>query len=97
MQQPFNEVIASLAAERLGIPHVPYTLLWDGGIPYSVCEDFITPDTELVSAWRVMKSMKKGNSVSVYQHYLNCCEALGGVWHPARYGSDDCAGLSHCQ
>ena len=77
MQQPFNEVIASLVAERLGIPHVPYTLLWDDGVPYSVCEDFITPDTELVSAWRVMQSMKKGNSISVYQHYLNCCEALG--------------------
>ena len=83
MQQPFNEVIASLVAERLEIPHVPYTLLWDGSIPYSVCEDFITPDTELVSAWRVMQSTKKGNSVSVYQHYLNCCEALGvsGIRH----------------
>ena len=28
MQQPFNEVIASLVAEKLGISHVPYTLLW---------------------------------------------------------------------
>lgn len=83
MQQPFNEVIASLVAERLGISHVPYTLLWDDGIPYSLCEDFISPDTELVSAWRVMQSMKKGNSVSIYQHYLNCCEALGvsGIRH----------------
>ncbi|MDE6260446.1 MAG: excisionase [Oscillospiraceae bacterium] len=83
MQQPFNEVIASLVAERLEIPRTPYTLLWDSGVPYSVCEDFITPDTELVSAWRVMQSMKKGNSVSVYQHYLNCCEALGvsGIQH----------------
>lgn len=76
MQQPFNEVIASLVAKRLGIPHIPYTLLWDDGIPYSVCEDFITPDTELVSAWHVMQSMKKDNSISVYRHYLNCCEAL---------------------
>jgi len=83
MQQPFNEVIVSLVAERLGILHVSYTLLWDSGVPYSVCEDFITPDTELVSAWRVMQSMKKGNSVSVYQHYLNCCETLGvpGIRH----------------
>ena len=77
MQQPFNEVIASLVAERLGIPHVPYTLLWDDGIPYSVCEDFVTPETELVSAWRVMQSVKKDNSTSVYRHYLNCCEAAG--------------------
>ena len=77
MQQPFNEVIASLVAEKLGISHVPYTLLWDDDTPYSVCEDFVTPDTELVSAWRVMQSMKKDNSTSVYRHYLNCCEALG--------------------
>jgi len=83
MQQPFNEVIASLVAERLDIPHIPYTLLWDDGMPYSVCEDFITPDTELVSAWRVMQSRKKDNSTSVYRHYLNCCEALGvpGIEH----------------
>ena len=77
MQQPFNEVIATIVAERLGIFHVSYSLLWDDGTPYSVCEDFITPDTELVSAWRVMQSMKKDNSTSVYRHYLNCCEALG--------------------
>lgn len=83
MQQPFNEVVASLVAERLGIPHIPYTLLWDDGVPYSACEDFITPDTELVSAWRVMQSRKKDNSTSVYRHYLNCCEALGvpGIEH----------------
>lgn len=77
MQQPFNEVIATAAASRLGIPHVPYTLMWDEETPYSVCEDFITPDTELVSAWRVMQTMKKDNNTSVYRHYLNCCEALG--------------------
>ena len=77
MQQPFNEVVATIVARRLGIPHVPYTLLWDDGVPYSVCEDFITPNTELVSAWRVMQSVKKDNSTSVYRHYLNCCEALG--------------------
>ena len=77
MQQPFNEVIASKLAERLGIPHVSYSLTWDGGIPYSICEDFISKDMELVSAWRVMQTKKKGNSTSVYQHYLDCCTQLG--------------------
>ena len=77
LQQPFNEVIASLIAEHLGIPHVPYSMLWDDGAPYSVCEDFITPDTELVSAWRVMRSTKRDNSVSLYRHYLHCCQSLG--------------------
>ena len=83
MQQPFNEAVASLIAERLGIPHVPYTVVWDEETPYSVCEDFITADTELVSAWRVMQTAKKDNCTSVYRHYLNCCEALGlsGITH----------------
>lgn len=76
MQQPFNEVIASAVCRRLDIPHVPYQLGWDDGMPYSVCPDFITPDTELVSAWRVMQTRKKDNSTSVYRHFLNCCEAL---------------------
>lgn len=76
-QQPFNEVIASKMADRLGIPHIPYTLLWDDGIPYSVCEDFVTPNTELIPAWRVMQTQKKDNQTSVYQHYRNCCEKLG--------------------
>lgn len=76
-QQPFNEVIASKIMERLDIPHVPYSLLWNNRMPYSVCEDFITPDTELVTAWRVMQTQKKDNSTSVYRHYINCCEALG--------------------
>lgn len=61
----------------LGIPHIPYTLLWDDGIPYSVCEDFVTPNTELIPAWRVMQTQKKDNQTSVYQHYRNCCEKLG--------------------
>lgn len=76
-QQTFNEVVATKVAERLGIACVPYTLLWDEGVPYSVCEDFITPDTELVSAWRIMQTQKKDNRTSVYRHYLNCCERLG--------------------
>lgn len=38
---------------------------------------FVSPDTELVSAWRVMRTMKKDNSTSVYQHFVKCCQALG--------------------
>ncbi len=77
MLQPFNEVIASIIMEKLNVPHVSYQLIWDEGIPYSVCEDFVTSETELVSAWRVMQTIKKDNSTSVYRHYLNCCEMLG--------------------
>jgi len=76
-QQPFNEVIATGVMERLGVSHVPYSLIWNDGYPYCVCEDFVSPDTELISAWRVMKTQKKSNSVSVYQHFVNCCNSLG--------------------
>ena len=76
-QQTFNEVIATKIMHLLGIPHVPYSLIWDGGEPYSVCEDFVDSETELVPAWRIMQTQKKDNNVSVYRHFVNCCEALG--------------------
>ncbi|MCI8493756.1 MAG: excisionase [Anaerotruncus sp.] len=76
-QQPFNEVIAAEIMERLGIDHIPYAVMWNEDAPYSVCEDFVTADTELVGAWRIMQTQKKDNSTSVYQHFVNCCKALG--------------------
>lgn len=76
-QEPYNEVLASRLMERLGIPHVSYKLLMQDHYPYSVCENFITPQTELVTAWYVMQTQQKPESVSVYQHYVNCCETLG--------------------
>lgn len=75
-QQPFNEVIAAGIMERLGIPHVPYTVTWNQDAPYSVCEDFISRDTELVPAWRIIQTQKKPNNVSAYTHFVNCATAL---------------------
>jgi len=76
-QEPYNEVLASRLMERLGVPHVSYSLLVQENYPYSVCENFITPQTELVTAWYIMNTRQKPNHVSVYQHYVDCCEALG--------------------
>lgn len=75
-QQPFNEVIATEIMKRLGIPHIPYTVMWNQGAPYSVCEDFVTGDTELIPAWRIMQIQKQANDISRYQHFINCCEVL---------------------
>ena len=76
-QEPFNEVIASAVMRRLNIPHIDYTLTFDGGKPYSLCDNFITPDTELVPAWRIKETVKKDNRDSNYTHLLRCCDALG--------------------
>ena len=70
-------MIASEIMGRLGIPHVPYSVIWMDGEPYSVCEDLVTAGTELIPAWRILKIQKKNNSVSVYQHFVHCCETLG--------------------
>ena len=77
LQQPFNEVIAAGIMERLGIAHVPYSVIWHKDAPYSVCEDFVTAETELIPAWRILKMRKKPNNVSLYSHFLACAEELG--------------------
>lgn len=76
-QQPFNELIAAKIMERLGIPHVPYTVIWEGGKPYSVCEDFVTTETELVSAWRITQLRPKANHENTYLHFVNICKESG--------------------
>ncbi|MFQ9798517.1 MAG: hypothetical protein ACLR23_05835 [Clostridia bacterium] len=95
-QQPFNEAIAAGIMERLDIPHVPYTVTWNKGAPYSVCEDFVTENTELVSAWRILKTQKGQQHLNVPAFY----KLLRGARH-SRNGSvprpHDGAGLYHRQ
>lgn len=76
-QQPFNEVIATKIMERLGVECIPYSLIWNQGAPYSLCADFVDENTELIPAWRILKTQKRPNNVSLYQHLINCSEKLG--------------------
>jgi hypothetical protein len=78
MQEPLNEAFATKLHERLGGKnYIPYTLLWENGKPYSVCENFITTNTELVSAVSINKSMKKRSQNSTYEHFIQASEKLG--------------------
>ena len=76
-QEPYNEVIATMIMNRLGINHTPYSLIIQDDYPLCVCENFVTPNTELITAWYIGQFEKRPNHVSVYQHYLTCCERLG--------------------
>jgi hypothetical protein len=76
-QEPFNEVIASALMRRLNVDHITYTLSFDNGQPYSLCENFVTPETELIPAWHVLRTRKQPNNVSVFNHFINCCDELG--------------------
>jgi hypothetical protein len=76
-QQPFNEVIASRIMGMLNVPHAEYTLEFHDDSPYCLCEDFVTAETELVTAWDICKTEKKPNNISTHTHLLNRCDALG--------------------
>jgi len=78
-QEPFNEVIASVITQRLGIQHVPYALMFDAGEPLSVCDNFLSVETELISAWKVFHSQMMRDSDSEFTHFLRCCDSLGIV------------------
>ena len=76
-QQPINEMMAAAIMRRLGIPHVPYEVIWEHGLPYSVCENFITAETELISAYYIHNVKKITSAAQLYAHYLDCCIELG--------------------
>jgi len=75
-QEPLNEVFASKLMERLRVMRVPYHLSWIDGLPYSVCPDFVTASTELISAHHISRVLRRDPETPKYQHFLNCCEAL---------------------
>ena len=77
MQEPFNEVIASIILDSQGIDHVPYEMLWIDGLPYSACKNFITRDTELVTAYHFCNQVPRRNDESLYSHFCRLSEEVG--------------------
>ena len=76
-QEPFNEAIADAVMRKLGIAHVLYSLVFENGEPYSICENFLSVDTELVPAWKVLHSSVMNDGDSDFTHLLWCCNQLG--------------------
>lgn len=78
MQEPINEVFGTRLHQRLGCKnYVSYNMSLEDGIPYSVCENFIDTNTELVNAVSINRSMKKRSQYSSYEHFMNACDKLG--------------------
>ena len=75
-QEPFNEVIASRICSRLAIPCVDYSLIFEGKRPFSLCENFITQETELIPAWRIFQTQSRPVKRSLFDHFIICCEGL---------------------
>jgi hypothetical protein len=76
-QEPLNEVCAAVIMRRLDINCIPYTIHLEDGLPYSVCENFITRDTELISAYYIHNTQKIKSIEMLYEHFLDCCFEIG--------------------
>ena len=76
-QEPFNEKIASDMMKHLGINHIPYELTEINSKPYSLCENFITENTELIPAVDIVKNTPQVKGDTRMTHLLRGCGALG--------------------
>lgn len=73
-QEPSNEWLASQICSRLGFSYCPYQIdVMDNRI-VSKCENFVSANQEIISAYDIFDLEKKSNSVNDYQHYLNILE-----------------------
>ncbi|MDO5862146.1 MAG: excisionase [Thermoplasmata archaeon] len=75
-QEPFNEVIATMLMESLGMECVHYNLEWVDRIPCSVCDDFVDRDTELVTAGRLTLNTEDNRPVSGLDKFRTQCRKL---------------------
>ncbi len=76
-QEPFNEVIATILMDSQGIDNAGYELMWVDDRPCSVCRDFVTPDTELVTARQMVEAFVPTVNGSYRDEYVRVCTELG--------------------
>lgn len=76
-QEPYNELVASALYDALGMAHVPYWLVAQGGQVLSACECFTDERTEFVKAAHLMRMLPQNPGVSNWQHFSTCCETAG--------------------
>lgn len=75
VMQPFNEVLASMICERLGLNHIKYIIEVINEKVVSKCECFINTDTELIPAHQILYEIQKKENV--YEEYIKILENKG--------------------
>lgn len=75
-QEPYNEEIASKIMDLIGLEHVKYSVITENNRPLSLCENFITADTEFVPAFWVSNVLSKEKNEMYFSHLLRCAEYL---------------------
>lgn len=77
MQEPFNEVIATMLMESQEVECCHYDLVWIGGYPYCSCRDFINSSQDLVTASNLLASSPRRNDESAMGHFIRLCGEAG--------------------
>lgn len=77
-QEPFNEVIATKLYERIlnEDEYVKYKIIYDNERAVSICKNFITPNTELIPAWKINEYFEFKDNEDKYEHYIRCLNEL---------------------
>ena len=77
MQEPFNEMIASMILDEYKIKHVGYKLRRTKDfIPYSICECMCDANTEFLNAQWIIQKEPQGMK-DMYAHFLDICKKYG--------------------
>lgn len=78
-QEVLNEVVATALYNRLlsRNDYVPYFLFEENGRIYSACENMLGQDEELVTAYDILSTRKKPNSMSDYDFLVDTYKSLG--------------------
>ena len=78
-QEPLNEWLVSNICKRLDIDYCDYEIdIVDDKI-VSKCKNFINENQEIITAYDILRSEKKDNNTSDFEHYINILEKNGIV------------------
>ena len=77
-QEPYNEVIATKLYERIlnDDEFVKYDVVFENEKAVSICENFVTKDTELIPAWKINEFFDSYDGENKYEHYIRCLNEL---------------------
>jgi hypothetical protein len=78
--EPFNEILAGMICEIIQLDYIPYTIEIYNNVLLSKCECFINKDTELISAYAVLKYNNINmdiNYIDMYNQYISILENQG--------------------
>lgn len=76
-QEPLNEWLTSKICERLNLDFCAYEVDIIENKLVSKCEDFITENEEIITAYDIFMSEKKPNDINDFEHYINILEKHG--------------------